>query len=77
MKEYLQMSQIQGGGKKERSVKDNLIKVNAIIENLRAPKLNTYTFFPEAVKCFEKLWLNDLNTLKILYEVNKKTKENN
>ena len=77
MKEYLQMSEMQAGGRKERSAKDNLIIVNTIIENQRAPKLNKYMFFADAVKCFEKLWLNDLNTLKILYEVNKKTKENN
>ena len=41
-------------------------------------------FFADAVKCFDKLWLNDCllemynlgydpNTLKILYEMNKET----
>ena len=55
---------------------DNLIIMNTIIENQRAQKLNTYMFFADATKCFDKLWLKgcllemynlgyDPNTLKI------------
>ena len=38
---------------------DNLIIMNTIIENQRAQKHNTYMFFADAVKCFNKLWLKD------------------
>ena len=78
------MSEMQVAGRKERTAMDNLIILNTIIENQRARKLNTYMFFADAVKCFGKLWLKDclleiynldydLNTLKILYEMNKET----
>ena len=78
------MSKMQAAGRKERSAMDNLIIMNTIIENQRAQKLNTYMFFADAVKCFDKLWLKDCllemynlgydpNTLKILYEMNKET----
>ena len=78
------MSEMQAAGRKERSAMDNLIIMNTIIENQRAQKLNTYMFFADAVKCFDKLWLKDCllemynlgydpNTLKILYEMNKET----
>ena len=78
------MSEMQVAGRKERSAMDNLIIMNTIIENQRAQKLNTYIFFADAVKCFDKLWLKDCllemyklgydpNTLKILYEMNKET----
>ena len=76
------MQEMQAAGKKERSAMDDLIIINTIIENQRAQKLNTYVFFPDAVKCFDKLWLKDFllemcnlgydpNTLKSLYEMNK------
>ena len=79
------MSEMQAAaGRKERSPVDNLIIMNTMIENQRAQKLNTYMFFADAVKCFDKLWLNDCllemynsgydpSTLKILYEMNKET----
>ena len=78
------MSEMQVAGRKERSAMDNLIITNTIIENQRAQKLNTYIFFADAVKCFDKLWLKecllemyklgyDPNTFKILYEMNKET----
>ena len=81
------MSEMQVAGRKERSAMDNLIIMNTIIENQRAQKLNTYIFFADAVKCFDKLWLKDCvlemynlgydpNTLKILYEMNKETYDN-
>ena len=43
---------MQAAGKKERPAMDNLIIINTIIENQRAQKL---VFFPDAVKCFDKL----------------------
>ena len=78
------MSEMQAAGRKERSAMDNLIIMNSIIENQRAQKLNTYMFFADAVKCFDKLWLKDCllemynlgydpNTIKNLYEMNKET----
>ena len=61
---------------------DNIIIMNTIIENQRAQKQNTYMFFADVVKCFNKLLLKDCllamcnlgydpNALKILYEMNK------
>ena len=58
--------------------------MSTIIENQRPQKLNTYMFFADAVKRFDKLWLKDCllemynlgynpNTLKNLYEMNKET----
>ena len=78
------MSEMQAAGRKDWSAMDNLIIMNAIIENQRAEKFNTYMFFADAVKCFDKLWLKDCllemyslghdpNILQILYEMNKKT----
>ena len=78
------LSEMQAAGRKKRSPKDNLIIMNTIIENQRAQKLKTYMFFADAVKCFDKLWLEDCqletynlgydpNTPKILYEMNKET----
>ena len=75
---------MQVAGRKERSSMNNLIIMNTIKENQRAQKLNTYKFFADAVKCFDKLRLTDYllemynlgydpSTLKILYEMNKET----
>ena len=66
------MSEMQVAGRKERSAMDNLIIVNTIIENQRAQKLNTYTFFADAVKCFDKLWLKDclLEMYELGYDTN-------
>ena len=63
---------------------DNLIIMNKIIENQKAQNQNTYIFFTDAVKSFDKLSLKDCllemcnlgydpNTLKILYEMNRET----
>ena len=49
------MSEIQVAGRKERSAMDNLIIMNTIIGNQGAQKLNTYIFFADAFKCFDKL----------------------
>ena len=78
------MSEMQLAGKKGRSAMDNLIIMNTITENQRVQTLNTYMFFADAVKCFDKLWLKDCllemynlghdpNTLNILSEMNKET----
>ena len=78
------ISEMQTIGRKESSAMDNLIIMNAIKENQRAQKLNTYMFLADAVKCFDKLWLKDCllemynlgydpNTQKVLYEMNKET----
>ena len=75
---------MQAAGRKERSAMDNLIIMNTMIEHQRAQKLNTYIFFADAVKCFDKLWFKDCllemynlgydpNTLKTLHEINKET----
>ena len=53
------MSKIQVAARRERSAMDNLIIMNIIIENQSPQKLNTYMFFADAVKCFNKLWLKD------------------
>ena len=53
------MSELKVAGRKQRSAMDNLIIMNTIIENQTAGKLNTYIFFADAVKCFDKLWLKD------------------
>ena len=53
------MSEMQLAGKKGRSAMDNLIIMNTITENQRVQTLNTYMFFADAVKCFDKLWLKD------------------
>ena len=77
------MSNTQTAGKKSRSAMDNIIIINAIIEKQRQSHKNTYLFFADAEKCFDKLWLKDClidmeeigynrNDIKILYEMNKK-----
>ena len=84
------MSEMQAAGKNEMSAMDNLIIMNPIRQhkNQRAQKLNTYMFFADAVKCFDKLWLKecllemynlvyDSNTLKILYENEHRNRYNN
>ena len=73
---------MQTSGKKSRSTIDNLV-INAIIEKQRQSYKNTYIFFADAEKCFDKLWLKDClidieeigynrNDIKILHEMNKK-----
>ena len=82
------ISKMQAPGRKDRSPMNNLIIMNTIIENQRVQKLNTYMFFEDAVKCFDKLLLKDCllemynlgydpNTLKILHEMNKGTNRHN
>ena len=60
---------------------DNIVIVSAIIEQRRIEKRNTFVFFVDAVKCFDKLQLQDCivemaklgynkNDLEILYKLN-------
>ena len=75
------MSEMQTAGKKQRSTMDSIVIASAIIEQRRIEKSNTYIFFADAVKCFDKLWLRDCiielaklgyskNDLEILYKLN-------
>ena len=74
---------MQTEGKKNKSTMDNIIIINAIKEKQRQSHKNTYLFFTDAEKCFDKLWLKDClidmeeigynrNNIKILYKMNKK-----
>ena len=69
----------------ERSTMDSIIIMSAITKKRRTERLNRYLFFADAVKCFDKLRLKDCliklktlgykhNDLKILYEMNKRSK---
>ena len=53
------MSNMHTAGTKNRSTMDNIIIINAIIEKQRQSHKNTYIFFADAEKCFDKLWLKD------------------
>ena len=70
---------MQTSGRKQRSIVDNLMILNSIIENQRQ---NENLFFADAKKCFDKLWLKDCltemynlgyspGTIRSLYEMNK------
>ena len=76
-KKHNKMSEMQTAGKK-RSTMDNTVIVSAITEQRRIETGNTCIFFADAVKCFDKLWLQDCiievarlgyckNDLEILY----------
>ena len=73
---------MQTAGKKNRSTIDNLIILNAIKE--KQDNKNTYIFYADAEKYFNKLWLKDSliemerighnkSDIKMLYEINKTT----
>ena len=75
------ISSMQTVGKKNRSAMENLIIMNAIVEKIHKHK-NTYIFYVDAEKCFDKLWLKDSlkemerrkynrNDTEILYEIHK------
>ena len=53
------MSRMQCVGRKNRSLLDHVIILNAIIEKQRSEKKPTYIFSVDAEKCFDKLWLED------------------
>ena len=72
---------MQTTGKKQRSTIENTVIAGAITEQRRIEKRNTYVFFADPVKCFDKLWLQDCiielaklgynkNNLEILYKLN-------
>ena len=76
------ISIMQTAGKKNRSAVDNLIIINAIIEKQRQDHDNTYIFYADVKKCFDKLWLKDSlmemerigcnkNDIKTLDDINK------
>ena len=84
-KVHKNMKQMQCVSRIERSIMDNIIIMSAIIKKRRTERLSTYLFFADAVKCFDKLKLKDCllelktlgykhNDLKILYEMNKRSK---
>ena len=73
---------METAGRKQRSVVDNLIILNSIIENQRQYKNKTYLFLKDAKKCFSKLWLKDClietynlgyssGMIRSLHEINK------
>ena len=75
------ISSMQTVGKKNMSAMENLIIMNAIVEKIHKHK-NTYIFYVDAEKCFDKLWLKDSlkemerrkynrNDTEILYEIHK------
>ena len=77
------ITNMQTAGKKNKSTMDNIIVIDAIIEKQKQSHKNTYNFFSDAGKCFDKLWLKDClilmeeigynrNDIKILYRINKK-----
>ena len=63
---------MQTAGKEQRSTMDNIVIISAIIEQRRIEKSNTYIFFEDAVKCFDKLWLQDciIELAKLRYSKN-------
>ena len=84
-KVHKNMKQMQCVSRTERSTMDSIIIMSAITKKRRTERLNRYLFFADAVKCFDKLRLKDCliklktlgykhNDLKILYEMNKRSK---
>ena len=84
-KVHKNMKQMQCVSRIERSTMDSIIIMSAITKKRRTERLNRYLFFADAVKCFDKLRLKDCliklktlgykhNDLKILYEMNKRSK---
>ena len=59
MKLTNKMSQMHMAGRSSRSTMDNILIVNAIIQQNAKKKQPTYMMFADAVKCFDKLWLKD------------------
>ena len=49
----------QNGGRKNRSAKDNWLAMMAVIDKNKYIGRETYILFADAVKCFDKLWLDD------------------
>ena len=55
----LKTSCFQNGGRKNRSAKDNWLAMMAVIDKNKYIGRETYILFADAVKCFDKLWLDD------------------
>ena len=53
------MSPMQMAGRKKRSTTDNIIIINALLQERKDYNIQTYLLFADAVKCFDKLWLKD------------------
>ena len=79
------MSPYQCGGIKHRSITDHVFTIMAIIERNKYLGRNTYLTFADAVKCFDKLWLQDGLTelwkkgtppadVAMVYQMNKKAR---
>ena len=77
------MSQFQCGGRSGMSTSDNIMAISAIIERNKILQRNTYLFFADAVKCFDRLWLQDClvqlhqggvtsSDIQLLYVLNQK-----
>ena len=49
----------QCGGRRGVSTADNIMAVSAQVERNKILNRNTYLFFADAVKCFDKLWLKN------------------
>ena len=63
------MSQMQTAGRKQRSTVDNQIILNSMIENRRQNENKTYSFFTDAKKCFDKLYLKDCLNRNVLSRI--------
>ena len=84
MEEMLEskMSRFQCGGMKGRSITDHLITLNAVIDYNKYLGMPTFIWFGDAVKCFDKLNLEDCTKelgkivgwteAALIYELNKK-----
>ena len=55
----IKVCKFQNGGRKERSAKDNLLSLMAVVDRNKELKNNTYVLFADAEKCFDQLWLED------------------
>ena len=78
------MSNMQGGGKKNRSAMDNIVIISAITGKYRQGDKNTDLLLADAEKCFDKLRQKDFlteiederynkNNIKMIFEMNKKS----
>ena len=53
------LSNHQCGSRKGVSTVDNIMLMSALIERNKSLGKNTYIFYADAVKCFDKLWLKN------------------
>ena len=51
------MNQMECPGRTQRSTMDNILVMSTIIRKRRNKRLNTYLFFADTAKYFDKLWL--------------------